>query len=142
VASIVESLRTILINDPDVAELVGTRIMADHLPQSYPTPAIVFWIRREQSLDAIDGCLGMDQPTFRVACYSNSRLESDRLRQAVRGAFCGFTGVVGGLYIKGIAQELWRGRDHTSDRVSSGTDQYRFITAQDFRITYDVAEVN
>ena len=44
-------------------------------------------------------------------------------------------GIVGTTLIKDLSRDT--GIEHTTDRVSAGSDSYRFIASQDFMVTYD-----
>ena len=136
---ITAALIALLKTSTDVTDIAGQRIVSDQLPQSFPTPAIVLWANSELAFDAIDGPLGMDQPTFRVHCYAKSRVDSAKLRLIVRDFIGGFSGLItlsdGDVFIKGIAQRT--GQTQFTQRVRSGTDQYRFVASQDYRVTYD-----
>ena len=131
------AIRKILLDDTAVAELSGGRVIVDRLPQGDETPAVVLWVESERALDALDGPLGMDQPKLRVVCYSQTRVGASNLRMAVRTVLAGFSGVVIGLYIKGLHQEPARGQQMGTDRQRTGTDAYRYLTTQDFRVSYD-----
>ena len=77
----------------------------------------------------------MDQPIFRIECYAQQRREATELRLLLRDHIGGFAGVVSDVFIKGIAQE--RGQAQRVDRVRRGTDEYQFVAAQDFRVSYN-----
>lgn len=140
-STLIEAIRQILVDNSEVYALAGDRIIADRLPQGYPTPAILLWVNSERALDHLGGPLGMDQPLVRVACYAQSRIVATQVRLAVRKALGGYYGISRSLLIKGIAQETSRGEVQTTDRVTGGTDQYRFVSVQDFRVTYDTEAV-
>lgn len=109
--------------------------MADALAQRDPVPAVVLWVKSERALDTLTGPLGMDQPTIQIDCYDNNRSGASDLRLKVRDHIGGFAGVVAGVFIKGIAQD--RGTVERVDRVRSGSDQYRFVAYQEFRVSYN-----
>ena len=134
---IAQSIRTILLADQIVSGAVKGRVIVDRLPQPSDTPSIVLWVENERALDALDGPLGMDQPTIRVACYAKTRTGASSIRQQVRRTLGGFYGVIDGYFIKGVAQVEQRGESYETDRVLLGTDQYRFVSVQDFRVSYD-----
>ena len=139
---IATALRTLLLNDSAVAGLVGERIIVDRYPQANEvTPAIVLWVEDEKALDALDGPLGMDQPRVRIACYAKTRTGASSLRLEVRRTLGGYSGVVGGYYIKGIAQIMQRGEQYLTDRPLAGSDESRYVSTQDFRVSYDYQQV-
>lgn len=134
-ADIIQAVKTILEAEAEITALVSTRIHPDHLPQGTIMPAIALWVISENALDQLTGPLGMDQPVVRAECYSTTRLGANTLRLLVREHLAGYSGTAATLWIKGVAQE--RGHQARTDRVSAATDQYRYVSVQDFRITYD-----
>lgn len=139
---IVLAVRSLLLADSAISTVVAERVYIDRNPQTDQAPFIALWNESERALDALDGPLGMDQPLVRVASYAKTRSGAMSLRMDVRRVLGGFNGVVSGYYIKGVAQEPRRGEFHATDRVRVGTDQYRFVSVQDFRVTYDYAGVS
>lgn len=93
--SMEEDLITLLRRSPVVAEIVGTRISQDVRPQRGNDPAIV--INRLTGAHEHDllGSAGYAAPTFHVMCFTNRATTANRLRDAVREAMQGFSGVVG-----------------------------------------------
>ena len=135
VIDISQGIVELLKQSTQIVSLCGERISADQIPQTDQTPSLLVWAPRENALDAIDGPLGMDQPTVRVECYADRRQAANSLRLLVRDHIGGYKGVVARIFIKGIAQQS--GQVHSADRVRLGTDQYRFRCYQDFLVTYD-----
>ena len=119
----------------DITDRVGSRIYSDHPPENATEPYIVLWVHRENAIDALDGPLGMDQPSMRIECCDKKRIGASSLRLLVRDHIAGFAGLVDAVHIKGIAQA--DGQEHITERVKIGTDQYRFVARQDYRISYD-----
>jgi hypothetical protein len=136
-----QALRTLLLSDPRLTGILGQRVIIDRYPQPNETPCVVMWVEGEIALDAIDGPLGMDQPKMRVRCYAKTRTGATALRLEVRRILGGFYGVVDGVFIKGIAQVEPRGERYDYDRERRGTDENRFYSEQDFRVTYDYERV-
>ena len=134
---IAQAIRAILLADQTLSGMVSGRVIVDRYPQQSSTPAIVLWVESERALDALDGPLGMDQPSVRVACYARTRTGATSLRQEARRVLGGYIGVIDGVYIKGISQIEQRGESYETDRALLGTDEYRFVSVQDFRVSYD-----
>ena len=57
----------------------------------------------------------------------------------VRNALAGYSGVVLGVYIQGVAQAT--GQEYAYDRAEAGTDLRRFITRQDFLVSHSLESV-
>ena len=123
----------------EITDLVAGRTHADRLPQGTIMPAIALWVVNETAHDYLAGPMGLDQPVVRIECYATRRLGANTLRRLVREHLAGYSGTSDSLYIKGVAQE--RGQSQRTDRVGSGEDEYRYVSSQDFRVTYDEVSV-
>ena len=140
------AMRELLLKNNEIGALATGGIVSDRLPQLKQVPLIAYWIESEFAYDALDGPLGMDQPIFRIECYADDRITSSALRLLVRNHIGGYKGVITArvgtnvysTFIKGVAQE--RGMVGGTDRVQIGTDQYRYIARQNFRVSYDSIE--
>ena len=125
----------LLKSDAEISALVGDRVISDVLPQGFAMPAVVLWINSGRAHDALSGgALGMDQPVFRIECYGRSRVDAADLRLKIRNFITGYFGTISDVFIQGIAQE--NGTRDRTDRVRTGTDEYRFAAYQDFRVSY------
>jgi len=84
------AVRDHLLADPDVSELVSTRIYPGALPQAAIYPAI-----RYQRVDTVRvyskaGYEGDSRPRLQIDCWAETYLEAKRLADAVRTAMDGF----------------------------------------------------
>lgn len=137
-SDVIAALRTILLADGNVAA-IARGVHSDSLPQGMPTPAVVLWSISSVPENAIEKDIGYESATVQVESYANSRDVSNALGAAVRKALANYRGVVSGVRIKGIG--LGSGLQHRTDRPQLGTDQWRFVTHQDFEVPHNVYEV-
>lgn len=135
------ALRALILQNTTISAAVGTRIYNDKIPQEdlaeMQVPLIAFWVSSETALDAIDGPLGMDQPTFTIQAYDKTRPNASALRKLIRLHIGGFAGVVADVFIKGVAQR--GGATDITDRAKKGSDEPRFQASQNYRVSYDYA---
>lgn len=135
-SDITKALISLIRQNADIETITSGNVISDQLPQGFTVPAIVLWINSGRAHDTLAaGELGLEQPTFRLECYARRRIDAAALRMRVRNHIDGFAGVVETVFIKGIAQES--GQRQRTDRVRTGSDEYRFVSGQDFRVTYD-----
>mgnify|MGYP000919816565 CR=1 FL=1 len=91
-------LRAILVADPDVAAIIGTRAYQGQLPREPTFPAIVYqMISRPQ-----DGLTGIVQARMQYTCMAESWREAVDLADAVRCALHGYRGARDGARIEYI----------------------------------------
>ena len=91
-------LRAILVADPVVSGMVGTRAYQGRLPRDPTFPAIVYqMISRPQ-----DGLTGIVQARMQYTCMAESWREAADLADAVRCCLHGYRGVQDGARIEYI----------------------------------------
>ena len=91
-------LRAILVADPDVAAIIGSRAYQGHLPREPTFPAIVYqMISRPQ-----DGLTGIVQARMQYTCMAESWREAADLADAVRCALHGDRGGRDGARIEDV----------------------------------------
>ena len=91
-------LRAILVADPDVAAIIGSRAYQGRLPREPTFPAIVYqMISRPQ-----DGLTGIVQARMQYTCMAESWREAADLADAVRCALHGYRGARDGARIEYI----------------------------------------
>jgi len=95
-ALIDEAIRSILLADPAVYGLVGTRIFPLELPLECTFPAISY-------LFPSDPYKRVARPArLQVDCWAEDVMECKNLKLAVENALNGYAGIVNGVNIEGI----------------------------------------
>ena len=90
-----EDLLMLLRRTPAVAELAGTRICLDERPQDSDEPAVVITRINGGHDHTLTQSAGWAKPTMHVMCFAPKATTADSLRDQVREAMNGFSGVVG-----------------------------------------------
>ncbi len=93
-ADLMIALRTRLLEDAELKDLVGSRIYPDVTPQGKCLPAIVYQElpgRRDQT---IDGPSSLRHARVQYDCLSNAREEATRIGHAIERILDGFTGLL------------------------------------------------
>lgn len=91
-----EAVRTILLADPTVSGIVGTRIFPIQLPLICEFPAISY-LKPSNPFSRISG-----RPRVQIDCWTEDYLECLTLAKAVETALDGYSGTVAGVNIRGI----------------------------------------
>ncbi len=91
-------LRAILVTDPDVAAIIGSRAYQMHLPREPTFPAVVYqMISRTQ-----DAQTGIVRARIQYTCMAESWRGAADLADAVRCALHGYRGVRDGARIEDV----------------------------------------
>jgi len=84
---IAEAIRTLLVDDAEVAEIVAARVYPLVLPQSPTLPAITLQRVSNQTVISQDGP-GMERPRIQVDCWASTYLAARELAAAVKACLC------------------------------------------------------
>lgn len=95
VLPIEKAIVSILQNNADVINLVGTRVYAFRLPQNATLPAITYHrISTYRVVTHDQTSIGLSNPRFQFNMYANSIDMCKQIAAAVRVAFLGYQGEV------------------------------------------------
>jgi hypothetical protein len=121
-----------------VTDIVGNRIYTDAPAQTMVPPALIFWTVSDRVWASLKSAteIALEQTTFQVDCYGMTRTEANNLAYEVWRAIDGFAGQQNEVLILDLSRSE-SGITHEWDPVSGGTDQRRFISSQDFDVTFD-----
>lgn len=100
--SIEDAFRSVLINDVDLAALVGTRVYIDHLPQNPTFPAITIHDMTSEIYGDNRGCWTLEKIPYQVDVWAKSSPDRAIVSEALRLAISGYTGEPLGVKIRGI----------------------------------------
>lgn len=118
----------------EITKLVGERIYANRMPQAVAQPCLVFWSISERVWYDLQSNIGMDQATFQVDAYGTTQIEANRLAWETWRHMDGFSGIVGNVMLRDVSRSS--GIIHGTDRVTAGSDQYRYIATHEYEVTY------
>lgn len=95
-------LRTILLADPDVAALIGTRVYPGVLPQNPTMPAVTYTVVSGVSGVTTDGPDRLANPRVQVDCWGGDYIEMYNTFKAVRNRLLGYSGLnIQGIFLVG-----------------------------------------
>ena len=134
-ADVLAATRTYLINNWELSALVSSRIFVDILPQAATLPAIAMYKVSESHPHKVGDRLGIVQTRITVACYSNTRAESNQIAEkCYRSGICAYRGVTGGVQFLGVTVDS--GQENYIEYAENGSDDHRYVTEIDFLIRY------
>lgn len=135
-ADVGASLRAYIVAQAGVSALIGSRMYPDELPQNATMPAITYHRISTLHHENISGSkAGMAEAIVEVRCYAATRTACNALCEAVRT--CGvlnLDGVYSGVNIKVCM--LASGRNDFTESPIDGTHELRYVSSQDYAITY------
>ena len=110
-------------NDAGVAAIAGDRIYPNVIPQDVSLPALAYQVISRPGIMAHDGPPGYALPRFQVTAQAETYNQVVSLVNAVRVAFDGFSGLMGGA--GGVQVE--------GTFVQDVRDDYQFPTERETR---------
>lgn len=114
---------------------VGTRIRPDVLDDGETLPAVVFWRVSGTHTDTIDGTFGgLAEARVTIETYDTSRKGTNRIAEEVRLAMIDMKGTRSGVKIRNVSVDS--GQEHYVNYPTDGNETSRYVTAQDFRISF------
>jgi hypothetical protein len=118
----------LILSDPAVAAIAGSRVFPMSRPQGSVLPAITSTRISGGPLYADEGEVGLEYARIQVDCWASTYGAAKLLAQAVTGRLSGFEGTIAGKVFQDISLDL------EQDLREGGGDaaQYPFRTALDF----------
>lgn len=136
-----ESIRSFVLDQSSVSDLIGDRFRPDELDQSDEIPAATFHRVTTEHITSIDGSdVLLASTVFEIAAYAASRAQANAVCDAIRR--CGLMQMQGeydGVNIRHVSCIAGR-RDYTEPPID-GTHEMRYIASQDFRVFYEDSPV-
>lgn len=93
--SMEEDLLMLIRRSPGVKELIADRASIDVRPQDTDEPSVVVSRINGGHDHMLSGSAGWGKPTMHVMCFAPRAVLANKLRDRVRSAVMGFSGVVG-----------------------------------------------
>ena len=112
--TIEEAVYAALVDDPEVATLVGNRIYANVMPQGVTEPAVAYRAGGSDEEQSCSGPLGAIRAQLTLSCFAETYAAAKALAAAVRGALNGSAGPWGNVEI-GYAKCTESGDDYNAD---------------------------
>lgn len=130
---IVTALRTYLVAQSSITDLVGQRVYGGNRDQGDGLPALT--IRRKSGGHAhnLDGAAGSVRPLVEVSSWAASKPAADSLAEAVRLKLQGFRGAMGALAVSSVTLENDLDLD---EPPRDGSAAFTYRVNQDYLIRY------
>lgn len=130
------AIRQFIVSKASVSTLVSDRMYPDELPQSATMPAIIYRRIATSHFETIEGSkAGLAQATIEITAFAATRQAVSELCEAIR--LCGILdiqGVTNGVNIR--CTRVVGGRRDYVDPPIDGTHQMRYVSGQDYLLTY------
>lgn len=134
-ADVISAVRTYILSQSSVTDVIGQRMYFDRLKQKATLPAATISRVIETHDHTISNRSGIVWTRLQIDCYSTSRLTTSALAEAIYK--CGIAAVKGttnSINIRGVDVEDGR-RDYTIDDAKGG-DDHVYVTQFDLRVCY------
>ncbi len=124
----------------EITDITETRIYSDVVPQTSAVPAILLRIISEVPHNTLSGPLGMDRARVQIDSYGRTRPEANELAWYVwTTLWSADPQVLGNVHVMEVSRDS--GIRYSNDRPETGSDQVRFLSSQDFLVSYVSCEV-
>lgn len=127
-------LRTRLLSDTDITDLVGTRIVPLNDLQSSPYPKIVYRLVTEQPDYSAEGNTGPTESTIEFTSQAESYDTAKLIDVLIAELLDAFSGIIGSTHIQGIFTE---NVSDDSYSVGEGSDSYIYTVTRQLKVTYE-----
>lgn len=134
-ADVISAVRTYLLSQSSVSDVIGQRMYFDRLKQKATLPACTITRVSEDHAHTLSNRSGLVWTRLQIECYSLSRLTSCSLAEAIyKTGVAALKGVTNSVNIRGVQVEDGR-RDYVIDDAKGG-DDHLYVTQFDLRVCY------
>ena len=126
-------LRTRLLSDTDITDLVGTRIVPLNDKQSAPYPKIVYRLVTEQPDYTTGGNTGPTESTLEFESQTESYDTAKLLDALIAAQLDAVSGQIGSSFVHGIFTE---NVSDDSYSVGEGSDSYIYTVTRQMKVVY------
>lgn len=140
-ADVISAVRTYLLAQSAVTDLVGQRIYLDILPQNATTPAVAMSKISESEQHKLSDRLGFVQTRIQFECFADkrhvtdARLKANAVADAIKqSGICAVKGTTNGVDIRGVMVE--DGQRNYIEYSDGGSDDHRYVTSIDLMVTH------
>lgn len=134
-ANLPKGVRTYLLTNSDLTDLVAQRVYVDVIPQGGTVPCVVAVEMDDRGIGGVTAATGLAQCVLRLKCYHTDPDSAVAIRDQVRSTLLDRPrGTMGDVTIRGLAVHK---RGTGVDPPLAGSDQWRWHKWIDFLITYN-----
>jgi hypothetical protein len=135
---IIGAVRQILLNTPEVTDIVGTRIHPYNLPMGATIPAIDMRVIVSNTFGNLGGTSGLFISQIVLDCYSKeSPKQSDQIAAAIlspRNGVIGYQGVSDDVSIRDI--QIQEGITNDQDGIDPASEEFRHVSSISLDVTW------
>lgn len=134
-ADVISAVRSYILSQSSVTDVIGQRMYFDRLKQKATLPAATISRVSETHAHTISNRSGLVWDRLQIDCYSLNRLTTASLAETIyKCGIVAFKGTTGSVNIRGVDVEDGR-RDYTIDDAKGG-DDHIYATQFDLRVCY------
>jgi hypothetical protein len=133
----IEDLRTLLLEDAGLSDIVGSRVTWGTRPQGSALPAVVLHLIGGAKGYHLTAETGPRSARVQANCLASSYLTATDTFRAAAAALSGYSGTVGSTYFQGILQDS---EPSDLNEADGATEQRTFGTSADFIVYHTPQE--
>jgi hypothetical protein len=137
---ILGAIRTLLLEDSVITDIVGTRIFPYALPLGEVIPAIDLRTVSSQTYGFMGGTTGLHQALVVCDCYSKSPREADLIAAQIikpNNGIIAYQGTKADVYVRDI--QVDEGITQDFDGVDPGSSEYRHVSSVSLDVMWSQA---
>lgn len=134
-ADVVSAVRTYILAQSTVTDIISQRLYLDHRPQNCTLPAATITKTSENHAHTLSDRAGAVKTRLQIECFSATRLQANALAEAIYK--CGIVavkGVTNSVNIRGVQVEDGQRNYEIDD--SEGGDEGTRVTQFDLMVSY------
>ena len=134
-ADVVSAVRTWLLSQSAVTDVISQRMYLDVLRQDATLPAATISKTSESHVALLSDRSGLVQTRLKIECYSKNRLTTNALAEAIyTSGVAVLKGTINSVDIRGVSVEDGQRNSYIPD--SEGGDDHTYITEFDLLVSY------
>lgn len=134
-ADVVSAVRTYILSQSAVTDLIAQRMYLDRLKQNATLPAATIHKVSESHVHTISNRGGMVQTRLQIECFALQRLTANALAEAIyKCGIAAVKGITNSVNIRGVMVEDGQ-RNYTIDDADGG-DDHTYVTQFDLMVSY------
>lgn len=134
--SLRDDIRTYLLTQTPITNLVGQRVFSSNIPQREDYPAISIVRITGGHAHMLSGGAGFAEPTVQVDAWADTSTVCESIAEALRGELQGFRGTMGSTTVRAV---VLQNEIDLSEEPSDGSDAWVYRITQDYYINYEIS---
>lgn len=133
-ADLGKGIRTYLLNQTSITDLVSTRIYPSTFPEGVIFPAVRYTIVSQFRQQLVGGASGMVESSVQFDVYASTHISANQIAEALREVLQGFSGSMGSEYVWSV--QMSTGRE-MYEAAADASDEGLYRVIMDFAVMFE-----